>query len=148
MQRSEHFPLGDHFINSQNLFFWLCTDIVLRKLMLVALRTSRKLNNCFMHQHDYMINEACKKYGELKRCVSQSADESSSSLLCALETSQKLHSLTMQSCFITISLQQFTSLCFHVSLILFEKILWYASMIRQKLTSELVHKWLFFFSQF
>ena len=39
--------------------------------MLVALRTSRKLNNCFMHQHDYMINEACKKYGELKRCVSQ-----------------------------------------------------------------------------
>lgn len=108
----------------------------------------RKLNNCFMHQHDYMINEACKKYGELKRCVSQSADESSSSLLCALETSQKLHSLTMQSCFITISLQQFTSLCFHVSLILFEKILWYASMIRQKLTSELVHKRLFFFSQF
>ena len=38
-KRSEHFPFGDHFIDSHNLFFWLCTDIVRRKLMLVTLWT-------------------------------------------------------------------------------------------------------------
>ena len=34
-KRSKHFPLGDYFINSHNLFSWLCFDNVRRKLMFV-----------------------------------------------------------------------------------------------------------------
>ena len=32
VQRSKHFPLADHFIDSPNLFSWLCIDIVRRIL--------------------------------------------------------------------------------------------------------------------
>ena len=38
-KRSEHFPLGDHFVNSHNHFPWLCIDFVGRKLMLVNFGT-------------------------------------------------------------------------------------------------------------
>ena len=33
-KNSKHFLLGDHFINSPDLFSWLFSDIVLRKLMI------------------------------------------------------------------------------------------------------------------
>ena len=36
-KRSKRFPFRDHFINSHNLFHWLCMDIVRRKLMLITL---------------------------------------------------------------------------------------------------------------
>ena len=35
-KRSNHFQLGDHFVNSPNLFFWLFTDIIRRELMLIT----------------------------------------------------------------------------------------------------------------
>ena len=38
-KRSKHFPLGDHFINSQNLISWQSMDIVRRKLMFVNIAT-------------------------------------------------------------------------------------------------------------
>ena len=38
-KRSKHFPFGDHFIDSHDLFYLLCIDIVGRKLMLVTLWT-------------------------------------------------------------------------------------------------------------
>lgn len=37
------FPLGDHFITSWNLFSWLCSDIVTRKLMLVKIAGGERL---------------------------------------------------------------------------------------------------------
>ena len=37
VKRSKHFPFGDHFMNSWHHFFWLCIDLVLRKLMLVTI---------------------------------------------------------------------------------------------------------------
>ena len=37
------FPLGDHFITSWNLFSWLCSDIVRRKLMLVKIAGGERL---------------------------------------------------------------------------------------------------------
>ena len=36
-KRSKRFPVSDRFINSHNLFKWLCMDIVRRKLMLITL---------------------------------------------------------------------------------------------------------------
>ena len=36
-KRSKHFCFGDFLINSHNLFFWLCIDIVRRKYMFVTL---------------------------------------------------------------------------------------------------------------
>ena len=36
---SKHFPSGDYFINSLNLFSWLCLIFLRRKLMLVTLAT-------------------------------------------------------------------------------------------------------------
>ena len=39
-KRSEHFPSGDHFINSHNLISRQCMDIVRRKLMLVTIGTN------------------------------------------------------------------------------------------------------------
>ena len=32
-----HFLFGDHFINSRNLFSWLCIGIVRKKFMLVTI---------------------------------------------------------------------------------------------------------------
>ena len=32
VSRSRHFPVGDHFLHSYNLFLWLCINIVRRKL--------------------------------------------------------------------------------------------------------------------
>ena len=32
-----HFLFGDHFINSRNLFSWLCIGVVRRKFMLVTI---------------------------------------------------------------------------------------------------------------
>ena len=37
------FPLGDHFITSWNIFSWLCSDIVTRKLMLVNIAGAERL---------------------------------------------------------------------------------------------------------
>ena len=31
-KRSKHFPSGDYFINSRNLFSWLCIDIFKEKI--------------------------------------------------------------------------------------------------------------------
>ena len=31
-KRSKHFPLGDHFTHSHNLFSWLCIDNVKEKI--------------------------------------------------------------------------------------------------------------------
>lgn len=39
--RDSHYPLGDHFINSSNLFSLLCFDVTRRKLMLIILGTER-----------------------------------------------------------------------------------------------------------
>ena len=36
-KRSKHFPFGDHFNCSQNLFSWLCIDVVGRKFFLSLL---------------------------------------------------------------------------------------------------------------
>ena len=36
-KRSKRFPFSDHFINSHNLFYWLCMYIVRRKLILITL---------------------------------------------------------------------------------------------------------------
>ena len=39
--RDSHYPLVDHFINSNNFFSLLCIDIFRRKLMLITFRTER-----------------------------------------------------------------------------------------------------------
>ena len=39
--RDSHYPLVDHFINSNNFFSLLCIDIFRRKLMLITLGTER-----------------------------------------------------------------------------------------------------------
>ena len=39
-RRSKHFCFGDFLINSHNLFFWLCIDIVSRKYLFVTLEIS------------------------------------------------------------------------------------------------------------
>ena len=36
-KRSKHFPFCDYYVNSDNLFSWLCSDTVRRKLVLVTL---------------------------------------------------------------------------------------------------------------
>ena len=40
-KRAKHFPFGDHFVYSHNLFSWLYFDIVRRVLMLVTSKTSK-----------------------------------------------------------------------------------------------------------
>ena len=45
-KRSKHFSLSDHFTNSHKLFFWLCNDTVLRKLMFVILGRIDGIKQC------------------------------------------------------------------------------------------------------